>query len=81
MEINPNHPVTQQVHDHWHKVAAILMMRLGVDSYEVTEEDVLALGDNRRGVVADCRGGRFVVRLVTMEEGERMAREAGGLPV
>jgi hypothetical protein len=80
-ELNPNHPVTRQVHDHWHKVAAILMMRLGVDSYEVTEEDVLQLGDNQRGVVADLRGGRFVVRLVTMEEGERMAREAGGLPV
>lgn len=80
-ELNPNHPVTRQVHDHWHKVAAILMMRLGVDSYEITEEDVQRLGDNQRGVVADLRGGRFVVRLVTMEEGERMAREAGGLPV
>ena len=40
-----------------------------------------ALGDNERAVVADCRGGRFVVRLVTMEEGEKLAREEGGLPV
>jgi hypothetical protein len=27
----------------------------------------------------DCRNNKMVVRLVTMEEGERLAREAGGL--
>lgn len=62
-EVNPNHPVTQMVHDHWHKVCVILMMRMGVSSVEITEDDVQALGDNERAVVADCRGGRFIVRL------------------
>lgn len=81
MEINPNHPVTRQAHDHWHKVAAILMMRLGVDVLEITEDDVSKLGNNEKAVVADCRGGKFVLRLVTMEEGEKLAREAGGMPV
>jgi hypothetical protein len=80
-ELNPNHPVTREVHDHWHKVCGILMMKLGKDAVEITESDVTALGDNERAVVADCRGGRFVVRLVTMEEGEKLAREEGGLPV
>ncbi len=81
MELNPNHPVTQEVHDHWHKICAILMMRFGVDAVEITEADVAALGHNEKAVCADTRGGRFVVKLVSMEEGERLARKAGGLPV
>lgn len=80
-ELNPNHPVTQEVHDHWHKICAILMMRLGKTSLEITEADVTALGNNEKAVVADCRGGKFIVRLVTMEEGEQLAKDAGGLPV
>ena len=34
-ELNPNHPVTAQMHDMWHKVALLLMRRVveaeGVD--------------------------------------------------
>ena len=25
MEYNPNHPVTQAAHDHWHKIVAVLL--------------------------------------------------------
>lgn len=81
MELNPNHPATREVHDHWHKVVGILMMKLGKTELEITDSDISALGDNERAVVADCRGGKFVVRLVTMKEGAKLAREAGGLPV
>jgi hypothetical protein len=35
-------------HDHWHKVCAILMMRLGKTSLEITEADVAALGNNEK---------------------------------
>lgn len=80
-ELNPNHPVTREVHDHWHKVCGILMMRLGKTVIEITEADIVALGDNEKAVVADCRGGKFILRMVTMEEGGRLARDAGGLPV
>lgn len=81
MELNPNHPVTQQVHDSWHKIAAILMQKFGMYAVEITEADVLALGDNEKAVMADCRGGRFVIRLVSMGEAEKLARKEGGLPV
>lgn len=81
MELNPNHPVTQQVHDHWHKIAAILMQKFGKSAVEITEADVLALGDNENAVMADCRGGRFVIRLVSMSEAQKFARKEGGLPV
>ena len=80
-ELNPNHPVTREVHDHWHKLCGILLMKLGKNTLEITEADVKALGDNEKAVVVDCRGGKFIVRLVTMEEGERIAIVAGGLPV
>jgi hypothetical protein len=79
-ELNPNHPVTQEVHDHWHKVCGVLMQKFGQTAVEITSDDVAALGDNEMCVVADCRGGKFIVRLMTMEEGERLARQEGGLP-
>jgi hypothetical protein len=47
-ELNPNHPVTQEVHDRWPKVCAILMMRLGKTSLEITEADAAALGNNEK---------------------------------
>ena len=80
-ELNPNHPVTQAVHDQWHKIAGILMMKLGTNAIEITSEDVQALGDEERAIVADCRGGHLIVRLVTMEEGARLAKREGGLPI
>jgi len=80
-ELNPNHPVTREVHDHWHKIAAILMLKFGKSAVEITEADVRSLGNNENAVMADCRGGRFVVRIVSMEEAEKLARKEGGLPV
>ena len=80
-ELNPNHPVVVETRDQWHKLAAILMAKFGHNEVEILPEDVANLGDNQKGIVIDTRGGRFVLRLVSMEEGERLAREAGGLPV
>ena len=31
-ELNPNHPATREVHDHWHKIAALMMFKMGVRS-------------------------------------------------
>lgn len=81
MELNPNHPVTSGIHDHWHKIAAILMLKFNQTEVEITPEDLSKLGDNEMGIVADVRDGKFVLRIVTMAEGERLARNEGGLPV
>lgn len=80
MEINPNHPVTQMAHDNWHKLCAALMVKLGLTSVEIVKADLDALGHMEKGIVLDMRGGRCILRLVTMEEGERLARGEGGLP-
>jgi hypothetical protein len=79
MELNPNHPVVAETRDHWHKIVAIMMSTYGLSEFEVTIDAVARLGDGTQGVVMDCRNDKMVVRLVTMEEGERLAREAGGL--
>ena len=81
MELNPNHPAVMQAHEHWHKLCAILMFGQGLTEFEITVDLIERLGDNEKAIIIDNRGGRCVLRLVTMEEGERMAREEGGLPV
>jgi hypothetical protein len=79
-EINPNHPVTVETRDHWHKIVAVLMLKLGLKEIEITTQDVARLGNDEYAVVADLRGGRYVVRLIPMAEALDMAQEAGGLP-
>lgn len=81
MELNPNHPVLNEARDHWHKFCAILMNKLGKTEVEITVDDVAKLGDSQNAIALDMRGGRCVLRMVSMEEGERMARKEGGLPV
>lgn len=81
MELNPNHRALVQAREQWHKFCAILMLKLGRDEVEITMDDVLRLGDNEKAIVLDERGGRCVLRMVSMEEGRRLARQEGGLPV
>lgn len=81
MELNPNHPVTQMAHDNWHKLCAALMVKFGLTAVEITMADMEELGHNEKGIALDLRGGKCVLRLLTMEEGERLARGEGGLPV
>jgi len=80
-ELNPDHPVTRLTHDNWHKIVGVLMLKFGLTDVEILSEDVLRLGDNEKCVVADCRGGKFVIRVMDMAEGEKLARREGGLPV
>ena len=68
-------------HDNWHKIVGVMMLKFGVTDVEILPEDVMLLGDNDKCVVADCRGDRFVIRVMSMAEGERIARNEGGLPV
>jgi hypothetical protein len=85
-ELNPNHPVTRTLHDHWHKIAAILLMKLIADDgrhaeLEITEQDVIDLTEMLGpggAIIADTRGGRLVLRAVTGDEAAALAREAGG---
>lgn len=84
MELNPNNEVTSSVREEWHKLCALAMFILGQRDVEITAESIEELKAAFPGgpcVVADCRGGRFVLRLIDMTEGERLARQEGGLPI
>jgi len=79
MEMNPNHPATQAMHDQWHKVCAILMAKLGEDHVVITMDDVRQL-DPETSIVFQELGDGIHLRMVGPEEAERLAREHGGLP-
>jgi hypothetical protein len=82
-ELNPNHPVTLQIHDQWHKIAAVLLMKLVADErhpqLEITEQDVRDLAEMNGAIVVDTNGGKFVLRLLDGAEAAAVARAAGGL--
>ncbi len=81
MELNPNHPMTRTVHDHWHKIAALLMAKFNQSHVVITMADVLAMDDGANAVTIQELPDGIHIRLVSMEEGERLARKEGGLPV
>lgn len=84
MELNPNHPVTKEVRDSWHKYLAILMLKTGNHHLVITPADVDDFLHSGFGAVTVKDGeqgdGNLHFRLVSMSEGERLAREEGGLP-
>ena len=81
-EINPNHPVTRTVHDHWHKVAAMLLFKLSRhEKVVITPEDIEQANREDINIVIKDADNKITVYLVNKEEGERLARQAGGLPV
>lgn len=81
-ELNPNHKVLRQAHDHWHKIAALIMIKFGVTDLEITMEDVNKLVEGNRNIVLDARGeaktGKMVIRIVDDKTAAKMAREEGG---
>lgn len=81
-ELNPNHPVTSAAHDHWHKIVAILMHKFDLGHVCITEKDF-------ERFTAECpdhvvllhdRSDGMHLKIISRAEGERLAREAGGLP-
>lgn len=77
MELNPNHRTTSTMHDHWHKVAAFLVSRMGGEAL-ITLDDINRMG-GQAITIKEVPGG-LQLRIVSMEEGERLARQEGGLP-
>lgn len=77
MELNPNHPVTQVAHDHWHKYVALILYKYG--NIRITMADVLAMPDDLAITVQELEDG-IHLSLVSMAEGLELARKQGGLP-
>lgn len=87
-EWNPNHPVTREMRDQWHKIAAILMLKFGKDDVEITTADIEQLANsNKANIVCRPSGGKagwasvLRIQLVSDEEARRLSKLAGGEPV
>lgn len=79
-EINPNHPVTREVHGQWHKIVAVIMYSMGMKEFRLTEEMIRSMPRDL-AVAFDTRGGGACVRLITMAEANDLAKTEGGLSV
>ena len=81
MELNPKHRMTKAMHDHWHKLLAIVMAKQGLNHVTIGSDDLKLLQDgNQCIVVKDGENGDGLIhlRLVSMEEGERLAKQEAG---
>lgn len=82
MNLNPNHPVSQQADGQWHKLLAVVMLKQGLKKVELTIEDVKRVAAGNVNIVLDARGeaqsGKMTIRIVDDQEAERLAAEAGG---
>lgn len=80
--LNPNHPVTREMSDQWHKLCALVMHKAGMVECKIRAYDMERLSaSNRANIVVESAGDTITLRLVGDQEAARLAREEGGLPV
>lgn len=84
MELNPNHKVLRQAHEQWDKIAALIMVKLGVKELQLTIADVNKIAGGNVNIVLDARGERetgiLTVRIVDDKTAAELARKEGGRP-
>lgn len=81
MELNPNNPLVRRVRDQWHKVAALIMVKLGHTELKITMADVEKVAVGNVNIVLDGRGeqdGGFTIRIVDDKAAVELARLEGG---
>lgn len=82
MELNPNHKVIRQARDHWHKIAALIMVALGKTELVITRKDVEKIARGNVNIVLDARGesqtGNLTIRIVDDKTADELARKEGG---
>jgi hypothetical protein len=80
MEVNPNHPVTQLMNDQWHKVAALLMCSFGITEFKITPEVIKKLPQGM-AIAANSKPDALYIQLVDEKTAEKLAKQAGGMPL
>lgn len=82
MELNPNHKVVRQARDHWHKIAALIMVKIGKTELEITLDDINKMAAGNVNIVLDSRGEREtgVLRVLIVDDktAAELARREGG---
>jgi hypothetical protein len=63
----------------WHKIVALLMLKLKQKHIEISPSDIEQLVKHPSAVKIQTIGERIVLDLIPMAEAERLARKEGGL--
>jgi hypothetical protein len=82
-ELNPNHPALIGAHDHWHKIAALLMLKFGVNEATISPEELARFSEMDINIAIrfdDTKGIELFI-VPDLEAAKIMARREGGLPV
>jgi hypothetical protein len=79
MKLNPNHPVNRGLDNQWHKIAALIMKKLGVNHVVITEQDIDSMQQGMFIAVQERHDGLHVC-FVDEATAHRLVRENGGLP-
>jgi len=78
MELNPDNPIVKQTHGQWHKIAAMIMVKLGVTELQIDHEDVLKVAQGNVNIVLDARGesakGYITIRIVDDKTAHELAK-------
>lgn len=87
-ELNPNHPVTSELHDHWHKLCALALHVMGRNNLTISSRDMESFAKKWTGkngqvgaITVRPRGEVLLLQLVDGDEAVDLARKEGGLPV
>jgi len=82
-ELNPNHPVTSEMREQYHKLVAFLLWKFCLGHYVVTSAELERFAADPRGtnLVVYPTGNELTLRLVSDDDARTLARRAGGLPV
>ncbi len=75
-EVNPHHPVTEALHDQWHKICLILMVRLGEKEIVINKADLdqVLEGPYKYIVAHDKHDGLHVILCDEAEAREALRR-------
>ena len=82
-ELNPNHGVTSEMRDQYHKLLAIIVGLGYGGATTITVADLERFTEQwpDAAIIVHSHADCIELRLVTREEGDQIAREHGGLPV
>lgn len=81
-ELNPNHPVTQQVREQWHKLCALVLFKTGATEIKITSSDIERLRESgMANITVRPEGDVITLSFVSDSEAARLARHEGGLPI
>lgn len=81
-ELNPNHPVTIELREQWHKLCAILLFKSGATEVQITADDIERFANSvLTNITIHPEGDVLTLALVSSTEAARLAREGRGLPI